>query len=168
MEPDQYSITIVILTGAALLIVGLVLGLVLGRRSSAAAQELREAQLKLDQVLQDKRAYEDEVVGHFTETATLLNRLTEQYRDVHNHLARGADTLCQGRGPVSLGQLDHNHDESEIPAYLADIRPPLDYAPKTSPEEKGMLNEEFGIDRRTAGARADTPGARAAADIEQA
>ena len=114
-----------------------------------------------------KRAYEDEVVGHFTETATLLNRLTEQYRDVHNHLARGADTLCQGRGPVSLGQLGRSHDESEIPAYLADIRPPLDYAPKTSPEEKGMLNEEFGIDRRTAGARAETPGARAPADIDQ-
>ena len=45
MEPDQYSITIVILTGAALLIVGVVLGLVLGRRSSAAAQELRNALL---------------------------------------------------------------------------------------------------------------------------
>jgi uncharacterized membrane-anchored protein YhcB (DUF1043 family) len=167
VEPDQYSITIVILTGVVLLVIGAVLGLVLGRRTSTAAQELREAQLKLDQVLQDKRAYEDEVVGHFTETATLLNRLTEQYREVHNHLAQGAETLCQGRGPVSLGELGHNRDESEIPAYLADVRPPLDYAPKASPEEKGMLNEEFGIDRRTAVARAEAPGARTTTDIDQ-
>ena len=51
-----------------------------------------------------------------------------------------------------------------IPADLADIRPPLDYAPKASPEEKGMLNEEFGIDRRKSGAEADKPEAKTAAD----
>ncbi len=166
MEPAQYSLTVVILTGVALLVVGTVLGLMLGRRTSTAAQRLRQAELKLDQVLQDKRAYEDEVVEHFSEAATLLNKLTEQYREVHNHLARGANTLCQGRGPVSLGQLGHRRDDSEIPADLVDIRPPLDYAPKTSPEEKGMLNEEFGIDRRSRAAVAETPGARAAADID--
>ena len=29
------------------------------------------------------------------------------------------------------------------------MQPPLDYAPKTSPDEKGMLNEEFGLERKT-------------------
>ena len=150
MEPVQYSQTILILAGVALFALGLVLGALLGRRSAPAAKRQREAELKMDQMLQDKKAYEDEVVEHFTETATLLNNLTERYRDVHNHLAKGANTLCQGRGPVSLEQLEDNQDKSEIPAHLADIRPPLDYAPKTSPGEKGMLNEEFGIDRNQA------------------
>jgi uncharacterized membrane-anchored protein YhcB (DUF1043 family) len=116
--------------------------------------------------LQDKKAYEDEVVEHFTETATLLNNLTEQYRAVHNHLAKGASALCLGRGPVSLEQLGGAHDESEIPAYLADIRPPLDYAPKTSPGEKGMLNEEFGIDRKTRAAVPEKRNAGTFVDIE--
>ncbi|MEE4146419.1 MAG: DUF1043 family protein [Halieaceae bacterium] len=159
MESFQYSQTIVIIAGIALFVVGLGLGVLFGRRSSPAAQRQREVELKLDQVLQDKKAYEDDVVEHFTDTARLLNKLTEQYRDVHNHLARGASTLCQGRGPVSLERLEDARDESEIPAHLADIRPPLDYAPKTSPGEKGMLNEEFGIDRK----KAEPPAEQAAA-----
>ena len=157
MEPVQYSQTILIAVGAALFIIGLVLGALLGRRSAPAAQRQREAELKLDQMLQDKKAYEDEVVEHFTETATLLNNLTESYRGVHNHLAKGAGTLCQGRGPVSLDRLEDSSESSEIPAHLADIRPPLDYAPKTSPEEKGMLNEEFGIDRQKSVESSEAP-----------
>ena len=34
-----------------------------------------------------------------------------------------------------------------VRAQLADIQPPLDYAPKSSPNETGMLNEEFGLER---------------------
>ena len=137
MESFQYSQTIVIIAGIALFVVGVGLGVLFGRRSSPAAQRQREAELKLDQVLQDKTAYEDEVAEHFT--------------------AKGASSLCQGRGPVSLDRLGDARDESEIPAHLADIRPPLDYAPKTSPGEKGMLNEEFGIDRKKAEAQAAQP-----------
>ncbi|HEY7775321.1 MAG TPA: hypothetical protein VIC02_02175 [Kineobactrum sp.] len=66
---------------------------------------------------------------------------------MHNHLASGAAHLCQERGPVSLVALENRNGGSEIPAHLAQVTPPLDYAPKTSPQEKGMLNEEFGIDR---------------------
>ena len=166
MEPVQYSLTIVIIAGAALFVLGLGLGTLLGRRSSPAAQRQRDAELKLEQVLQDKKAYEDEVVDHFTDTAKLLNNLTERYRDVHNHLAKGADALCQGRGPVSLGRLRDRSDDSEIPANLADIRPPLDYAPKASPGEKGMLNEEFGVDRAKSRAAAEQPDAKPMPETE--
>ena len=147
MESPEYSLIIVIAAGAAGLVLGLGLGLLLGRRMSPAAQKLQETERKLDQVLQDKTAYEDEVVEHFTDTAKLLNNLTERYRDVHNHLAQGAGSLCQGRGPVALERLEDGREGAEIPADMADIHPPLDYAPKSSPNEKGMLNEEFGIER---------------------
>lgn len=148
MESPEFNLTILIVAGIALLGVGLALGMLLGRRTSPAAVKQREAERKLDQLLQDKQAYEDEVVEHFSETAKLLNGLTERYRDVHNHLAQGADRLCQGRGPVAIGRLGGSDaDDAEIPAELADIRPPLDYAPKASPDAKGMLAEEFGIER---------------------
>lgn len=143
----MYSLTIVIVGAAAGLIVGLGLGLLWGHQSSPSGQKHREVERKLDQVLQDNKAYEDEVVEHFSDTARLLNNLTESYRDVHNHLAKGAADLCQGNGPVALDQLENQRDPSEIPANLASAQPPLDYAPKTSPDEKGMLNEEFGLDR---------------------
>ena len=165
METAEYSQTIIIIAGAALLVIGLGLGALLGRRSSPGAQRQRDLELKLDQMLQDKKSYEDEVVDHFTETAKLLNNLTERYRDVHNHLAKGANDLCLGRGPVSMERLEGSHDASEIPAHMADIRPPLDYAPKASPGEKGMLNEEFGIDRGNTPATPEKTDTKAAPEV---
>jgi uncharacterized membrane-anchored protein YhcB (DUF1043 family) len=137
-----------ILIGAVLLLVGVGLGVLLGRGTSSDSQKSREVERKLDQVLQDKKAYEDEVVEHFSDTAKLLNNLTDSYREVHNHLASGAGKLCQGQGPLALDELSSQDDVHEIPAHLADVQPPLDYAPKTSPDETGMLNEEFGLDRK--------------------
>jgi len=148
VEAAQYSLLTLIGVGTALLLLGLAAGLLAGRRSSTAGQRLRETEQRLEQVLQDKQAYEDEVVDHFSETAKLLNNLTEQYREVHNHLARGAGSLCKGRGPVALERLETAGEAHEIPADLVDVRPPLDYAPRSSPDEKGMLNEEFGMERR--------------------
>jgi uncharacterized membrane-anchored protein YhcB (DUF1043 family) len=121
--------------------------MLLGRRTSPQSQKSREVERKLDQVLQDKKAYEDEVVEHFTDTAKLLNSLTDSYREVHNHLASGAAELCQGQGPVVMNTLGSDRGPAEIPAQLAEVQAPLDYAPKTSPDEKGMLNESFGLER---------------------
>jgi uncharacterized membrane-anchored protein YhcB (DUF1043 family) len=147
VESAGYSTEAIVMVGALVFLLGLFIGVPLGRRTSATAQKYREVERKLDQVLQDKKLYEDEVVEHFTETAQLLNSLTGSYRDVHNHLAQGATSLCQGQGPVSLEHIDGTRDPSEIPAEFATVQQPLDYAPKSSPDEKGMLNEEFGLDR---------------------
>lgn len=143
----MYTLTILIIAAAAALFVGLGLGLLLGRTSSPAGQKHREVERKLDEVLQEKKGYEDEVVEHFSNTAKLLNDLTESYRNVHSHLSSGATNLCQDRGPVALDQLNTTSSPSEIPASLTGVQQPLDYAPKTSPDEKGMLNEEFGLDQ---------------------
>ncbi len=142
------SLTVLFAVGAPALILGLAIGLFLGRRTSAAGQKHREVERRLDQVLQDKKAYEDDVVEHFSETAKLLNQLTGSYRDVHNHLATGAAALCQGEGPIAMGRLENQADGAEIPEQFSDAHPPLDYAPKTSPSETGMLNETFGLERQ--------------------
>ena len=147
MESPGYSIEILWAIGAVIAIVGLGLGWLAGRRTSGTAKKYQAVSQKLDQVMQDKQTYEHEVVEHFTETAKLLNNLTDSYREVHNQLAAGAAALCQGEGPISLERAENNTDATEIPAHLAHIQPPLDYAPKSSPEEKGMLNEEFGLER---------------------
>ena len=151
MESPVYSMEILWAMGAAIAIAGLWLGWLAGRRTSGTAKKYQDVSRKLDQVMQDKKTYENEVVEHFTETAKLLNNLTDSYREVHNQLATGAATLCQGEGPISLERTEDKPDQTEIPAHLAHIQPPLDYAPKSSPEEKGMLNEEFGLERKPQG-----------------
>lgn len=148
MEPAGYSVGFVLAIAIVAIVAGLIVGLLMGRRTSGAARRYRDIALKLDQVMQDKKSYEAEVVEHFTKTGRLLNELTESYREVHNHLAQGADKLCHGAGPISLERLENKRDSADIPAHLAHIQPPLDYAPKTSPDEKGMLNEEFGLERK--------------------
>lgn len=149
MEPIEYSLGILLTAAAVAAILGTILGWMAGRNTSAAAQKCRELTDKLEQLVQEKKSYEDEVVEHFTETAALLNNLTESYREVHNHLANGAASLCQGKGPVSMERLRNDRDPAEIPDNLVTPRPPLDYAPKHSPNEKGMLNEEFGLERES-------------------
>ena len=142
----MYSPSILISIAAALL-VGIIAGIFFGRRSSKDNQRYREVERKLDQVMQDKKSFEDEVGDHFADTAKLLNSLTASYRDVHSHLATGAARLSEGDSPIALSQTDTEADPTVIPELLADVQPPLDYAPKTSPDEKGMLNEEFGLER---------------------
>ena len=154
----MYSLNVVILSGGIALLVGLGLGFLLGRNMSPAGQKSRDLEDKLDRAIEEKKAYEDEVVEHFANTAGLLNTLTESYREVHNHLAVGANTLCKDASPIALEKIGQGADSTEIPAELADIQAPLDYAPKSSPDETGMLNEEFGLERvKTETAAAEEP-----------
>ena len=108
MESPVYSVEILWAMGAAIAIVGLWLGWLAGRRTSGTAKKYQDVSRKLDQVMQDKKTYENEVVEHFTETAKLLNNLTDSYREVHNQLATGAAALCQGEGPISLERTEDN------------------------------------------------------------
>jgi uncharacterized membrane-anchored protein YhcB (DUF1043 family) len=158
VNPPDLSLEMLIVIGALLTAIGLGIGILMGRSMSPDRQRYLETERKLDQALQEKKAYEDEVVSHFSQTAKLLNNLTESYREVHNQLASGAANLCRDVGPVPLGRLDNaRREDGEIPEDLVNITPPLDYAPKTFPDETGMLNESFGIERKKGGEDSASP-----------
>lgn len=140
----MYSLDIVIGTAIVVLIIAGIVGFIMGRRTTAGSQQARELEKRLDQVTRDKQHFEDRVTEHFTETATRLNALTENYRAVHEHLAEGANTLCAGNPSVTVSRLG---GDSDLDANLLNAQPPRDYAPKSSPTEKGMLNEGFGLDK---------------------
>lgn len=140
----MYSLDIVIGTAICVLVIAGIAGFFIGRRTTAGSHQARELEKRLDQVTRDKQHFEDRVTEHFAETATRLNALTENYRAVHEHLAEGANALCAGNLSVTVGRLDGN---SALDAELLNVQPPRDYAPKTSPSEKGMLNEGFGLDK---------------------
>lgn len=136
--------TIIVPIAVLCLVAGAVGGVFIGRSSSAAARQAREAEQRVQELEQRHQQYKEDVLQHFTETGQLLNNLTRSYSEVHQHLARGADELCDGEAPVSLPEI--NVPDKEIPHSQEEISPPLDYAPKTSPDEPGMLNEKFGLD----------------------
>lgn len=81
---------------------GIVIGLVIGglvvlgsmlwrqRREEQAGRSVRALE-------RAHQAFRDDVNHHFVETAELINRLTDSYKAVFDHLAEGADRLVEDR-----------------------------------------------------------------------
>ncbi len=78
------------------LVLGVVCGLLFGRATNAPYQEAQGLKDSLEQVQSEYETYKSEVTQHFTKTAELVNSMTDNYRNVHTHLASGAQTLCTG------------------------------------------------------------------------
>lgn len=112
---------------------------------------------QLDEMQQEFKEYQQQVGDHFTTSAHLINKLTDAYRDVHEHMANGAENLCEDEevrtrlgdsllssNALLSGKVIKRRNERAKPTEQ-----PKDYAPKVSPEERGTLAEEFGMSSGT-------------------
>ena len=125
---------------------GLVIGIVLyhflaGNRPSGNARS-RIAQLEAE--IKD---YQNKVADHFSTSAHLINRLTETYRDVHEHLATSANELCTDeltRHRLNDSLLGSQAISSDSTAAATLTEQPKDYAPKADADE-GTLSENFRV-----------------------
>ena len=102
-----------------------------------------ELETQLEQASQSRADYEAEVAEHFSETADLLHKLTDDYRAVYTHLAEGAQQLCGDQ--VSIAEAALTAPVEDAKPHLVEVAQPLDYAPK-KPDEQGQLSETFGLD----------------------
>jgi uncharacterized membrane-anchored protein YhcB (DUF1043 family) len=128
----------------AFALVGLGIGVLLGRRSSEGAARARalEGELEVERnarekALAEKRAadealaearaeaegYRKRVVDHFYGTSEQLRALTVQYRAVYEHLAQGAEALC----PEAFQELRAG---LEVPALQRGAEPPAEERPE--------------------------------------
>lgn len=142
--------TTLLLTALAALAVGLVVGYLLTRTLHPQEKQRKEMEDQLAKVQQAQKDYQHKVTEHFAETSTLVNALTESYRDLHEHLASSAMRLTSpeisrqlieagyGRIGEKTGNAALAHTVSaDMPA------PPKDYAPKVP---GGVLSEDYGLD----------------------
>lgn len=132
--------TNLILAAVAALIVGIVIGAMVGRSGQGSSLRQRRAEQQTEEVRNEYLRYQAQVNEHFMESAHLLRRFNDAYRDVNQHMARGANRLCNDEEWLaelaeedSHKRLEENNDD--------DAEPPRDYAPKTS----GTLSEDFGL-----------------------
>jgi uncharacterized membrane-anchored protein YhcB (DUF1043 family) len=144
-ERNVYTLNTLITLSLATLIIGFIVGTIIGLRKSPA-KKAEELEQHLSEMQQQQENYQHEVTEHFTQTAELLDKLTNSYRDVHNHLAQGAQALTGESN--NLQAIDSNQNETDQLTHSQNefIAPPLDYAPK-SDDQVGMLNEEFGLSK---------------------
>ena len=140
MEINNLTVAIIAFSVFA----GIGIGVTFGRKGGRDSKKLRDLEEILEKERQKMDLYEKKVLTHFSQTAQLVNKLTDSYREVHTHLANGAEDLCQGKSSEIILQLEGIDKE---PSIQEDIKPPLDYAPKTSPKQRGVLNESFGIEK---------------------
>ena len=141
---------IIIVTGIAL-VIGMIAGALLHKTFHAGSAKNRRLESQIDQLNDRHTHYQAEVNSHFSKTAELLGKLNADYQKVFNHLAKGAERLgsdTEFRTNVT-SKLEQNHrPATENKALLAETKyadPPRDYAPKSDPEDKGMLAEDFGL-----------------------
>ncbi len=129
---------------AACLGLGTVAGWFIHRMMDPAERRQREFARKLADTERALAEYRTEVNEHFRGTAERVNRLTEDYRELHQHLSDGAVGLCAGGDTeqpllTSLAGAAHR-------GAAPSTSPPLDYAPRRSAMEPGILNEEYDLD----------------------
>ena len=146
----MFSETMLILTAGVCLFVGAVIGYIIAAGAAPSGSGRRTLENRLKSTEQQLEDYKTEVTHHFERTAELVNNLTESYKDVHEHLAKGAGTLADPNlGKQFLSNADkawlpNDEQPSDLIDENTNIEPPKDWAPG-----KGTLREDFGLDKKT-------------------
>jgi hypothetical protein len=135
------------LTGIVCLAIGVAAGLLIARRvDSNNPGKVEELEARVQELQRFHDEYREHVSDHFSMTADLVHQMTDSYRDVHKHLARGAQDLCDDE---IAGKLLPSADQMRFGSNEDDSQePPKDYAPKRTSGQSGALSESFGLDRR--------------------
>jgi uncharacterized membrane-anchored protein YhcB (DUF1043 family) len=117
---------------------GAVLGYFIGRLGSAGVKRSLQLDQDLRETRQELERYRNSVVEHFTTTAQLVNRLTDDYRAVYQHLARGAQELTGGRTP----QLEALSPKARQVEHVASPPPLVDEFLDDSPNDEPSVRRE--------------------------
>ena len=86
--------TNLILAAVAALAVGLIIGLLIGRSSQGTTLRQRRTEQQMEELRNEYTRYQAQVNEHFMESAHLLRRFNDAFRDVNHHMARGANRLA--------------------------------------------------------------------------
>ncbi len=140
-----FSLEALIMVCAITLCIGGLIGAVISRTLLPP-----EMQKDLEQRLQSSREeldqYQHDVAQHFADTSKLVANLTRSYKDVHDHLAKGAIELTNAEISKKIIEAGDPHLGLEAKEALDEVsfEAPKDWAPKT-PGQAGTLSEEFGL-----------------------
>ncbi len=137
------------LVGIAALGLGVVIGVLIASRLNVSPSRIHELETRIRQLTESNAEYRDSVSDHFSMTAELVQHMTESYRDVYQHLASGAQDLCSTDVASKLlpAESDAVFESASTTEESSLLTPPRDYAAKQSPDQKGALAEDFGIEK---------------------
>lgn len=128
---DFFTPTLILIVVAAVIV-----GAGLGISLMVMMQRSQNGGKSLSTLRQEKENYQHEVDAHFEKTAHLFKDMTENYRQLYEHMASGAQNLCKAEaviqpldlpspGPVP-GQLENastTHPDTTSAPDSADQKP---------------------------------------------
>lgn len=101
---SSISTSVAWLVGLICLGVGLAIGILVTRLSPGTRRHTEALETQLAEQQRQFDGYREQVSSHFQQTSELVQKMTDSYRDVYEHLARGSQALCED--PVSTPRLD--------------------------------------------------------------
>ena len=136
-----------LVVGIAALAIGLALGWAAARTTGNRNVRQRRLAQQLDALQTAHTRYQAQVNEHFMETAELIRRLNDSYRDVHQHLAKGASKLCTESDARQEREQAREDNQIAYPEQDAEdgVEPPGDYAPRNENLDSGTLSEDYGL-----------------------
>ncbi len=100
---------IISLSGLILIISICIIAFLMGYFISGGREDNKRLEKELEESKNELKNYRSEVTSHFQETAHKVNALTENYREVYEHLAQGAQNLCdKSNAPELINELNRN------------------------------------------------------------
>ncbi len=131
--------------GGTAFLTGLVVGILLYHFLTHQRATINH-KARITQLENELNSYKNKVTNHFSTSAHLINRMTENYRAIHEHLASSANELCadeKTRHRLNDALLASQVLERENASH-AQPQQPKDYAPKSDSKEK-TLSENFRV-----------------------
>jgi len=128
-----------------------VVGVLFASKLNIGSSRVQELESQVRTLKENHNEYRDSVSDHFSMTAELVQHMTESYKEVYQHLASGAQDLCSTEvaGKLLPTETDAVFETNDTPEEANGLIAPKDYATKQSPQQKGALSEEFGLEKTT-------------------
>lgn len=139
----MYELTTIVIAASIAALGGLIVGWLIARQKDDDHHQAEQLEEQINELKEQNNRYQEDVTSHFAKTAALLNDLTSNYREVHNHLAEGAQQLASNDQDL-LRKLAGPSSQNQEKEIAERITPPLDYAPKNGDQE-GILSEKYGL-----------------------
>lgn len=142
LEVGVFSLEFLVMTATILFCLGGLVGALLSRTLLPSGNQ-KGLESSLQNARDELTQYQQEVASHFAETSRLVHGLTQSYKDVHNHLAKGAISLTNAEiteKMIAAGEVSLDLEAKEA-LQEQRVEQPKDWAPK-----QGALSEDYGLD----------------------
>jgi hypothetical protein len=99
INPEYMTIAAV-----GVLLLGIIVGAIAARLVLPSRRQLRRLSSELEALRAEHAAYRANVTRHFETTSGLVANMTASYKAVYDHLAAGAQSLCDGSKALEAGE----------------------------------------------------------------